>query len=195
MVNRPSPSISATEHHWETRSGNDGNLWESKPNKNGVFSWRKLTTTAEYPKSSKFSVSRKYLKKLSKKATKKKSRKSSRKSNGKISNKISKSDYWKAIEMLNWQKDHDFERVEEQFLKLRPAFRIKLANFVGDKINELVGDYDELEIGDSSLNDLMGEVVSRGRFFYESLSLRKLQKMIDTNDFEEGFIYSFRSSP
>lgn len=41
-LNRPSPSVSATEHNWETRTGNDGNLWTSKPNKNGVFSWRKV---------------------------------------------------------------------------------------------------------------------------------------------------------
>ncbi len=41
-TNRPSPSVSATEHHYQTRIGNDGNFWKSKPNKNNVFSWRKV---------------------------------------------------------------------------------------------------------------------------------------------------------
>ncbi len=39
---RPSPSVSATQHNWEIRTGNDGNLWQSKPNKNDVFSWRRV---------------------------------------------------------------------------------------------------------------------------------------------------------
>lgn len=42
-ANRPSPSVSATVNEWKTKMGNDGNLWQSKPNKNGVFSWRKIS--------------------------------------------------------------------------------------------------------------------------------------------------------
>ena len=41
---RPSPTVSATECKGETRRGNDGNMWQSRANVNGVYSWRKVAS-------------------------------------------------------------------------------------------------------------------------------------------------------
>ncbi len=173
-MSRPSPSVSATKCHWETRTGNDGNLWQSKPNKNNVFSWRKLSI---------------------KKTTSKKSRKSKKKSIRKSSHKkISDNEFWRQIEMFKWQKDHDYKRISTEFGKLRPVFRKQLIQFIDNKITKLTDFYidnDELSINDSSFSDLMAEVVGRGELCYESINIKKLKKMIDKNDFYESFYYSF----
>ena len=39
---RPSPPVPAQEHCGELMQGNDGLLYESRANKNGVCSWKKL---------------------------------------------------------------------------------------------------------------------------------------------------------
>jgi hypothetical protein len=40
---RPSPPIPANKNCGKTAIGNDDNLYESRPNKNGVCTWRLLT--------------------------------------------------------------------------------------------------------------------------------------------------------
>ncbi len=40
--NRPSPSVSATKFCGKKKRGNDGNMYISKPNKNGVCRWVKV---------------------------------------------------------------------------------------------------------------------------------------------------------
>jgi len=39
---RKGPSLPAQSHCWEIARGNDGNDWESRPNKNGVCRWYRL---------------------------------------------------------------------------------------------------------------------------------------------------------
>ena len=39
---RPSPSVHANEHKWTILEGNDGNNWQSRPNKDNVFRWVKI---------------------------------------------------------------------------------------------------------------------------------------------------------
>ena len=39
-TDRPSPPYMATECKGEVRTGNNGKLYESKPNKNDVWSWK-----------------------------------------------------------------------------------------------------------------------------------------------------------
>lgn len=39
---RPSPSISAQDNPNKIKKGNDGNLWISKENINGIYQWKKL---------------------------------------------------------------------------------------------------------------------------------------------------------
>jgi len=41
-ANRPSPAVPAQEHCGEVMEGNDGLMYESRSNKNGVCSWKKL---------------------------------------------------------------------------------------------------------------------------------------------------------
>jgi hypothetical protein len=38
-IDRPSPSVSATRYHNTVMAGNDGELWISKPNIDGVYRW------------------------------------------------------------------------------------------------------------------------------------------------------------
>ena len=40
---RPSPTVSATKNCGKKMRGNDGNMYVSKPNKNGVCRWVKVT--------------------------------------------------------------------------------------------------------------------------------------------------------
>ena len=39
-TSRKSPGLPANHHCGEVRRGNDGNLWESKMNKNGICAWK-----------------------------------------------------------------------------------------------------------------------------------------------------------
>ena len=41
-ANRPSPAFPAQDHCGDVMEGNDGLLYESRANKNGVCSWKKL---------------------------------------------------------------------------------------------------------------------------------------------------------
>ena len=41
-ADRPSPPFPAQDYCGEMKEGNDGNLYESRPNKNGVCSWKKV---------------------------------------------------------------------------------------------------------------------------------------------------------
>ena len=45
-ANRPSPPFPAAEYCGKQKKGNDGNFYESKANKNGVCSWRKILTAS-----------------------------------------------------------------------------------------------------------------------------------------------------
>jgi hypothetical protein len=39
---RKGPSLPANSHPWEVARGNDGFQWQSRPDKNGVFHWKRL---------------------------------------------------------------------------------------------------------------------------------------------------------
>jgi hypothetical protein len=39
---RVGPSLPANAHCWERARGNDGNMWQSRPDKNGRCAWRRL---------------------------------------------------------------------------------------------------------------------------------------------------------
>ena len=41
-ANRPSPPFPANKNCGKTKKGNDGNLYKSVPNKNGVCAWRRV---------------------------------------------------------------------------------------------------------------------------------------------------------
>jgi len=41
-LNRPSPPHPANKHCGKTKKGNDGKMYKSVPNKNGVCTWKKV---------------------------------------------------------------------------------------------------------------------------------------------------------
>lgn len=81
---RPSPPFPANKCCWQKKKGNDGNLYVSTPNTNGICTWKPLhSKSRSRPKSSRKSKpkSRRRRSKSSRKPSKtRKTRKSSRKS-------------------------------------------------------------------------------------------------------------------
>lgn len=110
--------------------------------------------------------------------------------------KMTEQEMWKWIEQAQWSKDHNLKRVQ-QFLKNNLDFQQlqQLGQFVHDKVNvlyETFEAYDDLPIGDDSYSDLLAEVVSRGKQFYENINIKKLKNMIENNDYAENFEYVFQ---
>ena len=112
--------------------------------------------------------------------------------------------YWQQIEELEWHTDKfisdgDYKRIEE-YLKeyFKPSEALQLADFVGNKVDELgkrfhndwLGD-PGIDVSDDSWGDLRNEVVGRGKKFYENITVAKLQEMANTNDYNESFSYCF----
>ena len=107
---------------------------------------------------------------------------------------------WKQVEELNWKSDGDYRRIEE-FIKNRYNFNSakELAAFVDSKAAELGREFEKAWLGDpgiacsdDSWSDLRYEVVGRGREFFETITVGKLQEMADNNDYQESLSYSFQ---
>jgi len=107
---------------------------------------------------------------------------------------------WKQVEELNWQSDGDYCRIEE-FIKNRYNMNSakELSAFVDSKAAELGREFEKAWLGDpgiacsdDSWGDLRYEVVGRGREFFETITVGKLQEMADNNDYQESFSYSFQ---
>ena len=107
--------------------------------------------------------------------------------------------YWQQIEELEWSKDGDYERIEQQLIdNLTPPEIKQLDVFVRSKVNELgkrfhndwLGD-PGIGVSDDSWSDLRNEVVGRGKEFYENITVAKLQEMANNNDYNESFSYCF----
>lgn len=107
--------------------------------------------------------------------------------------------YWKQIEQLEWSKDADYRRIEQQLKdNLTPSKVRQLADFVDSKVMELGKRFNDdwlegpgIDVGDDSWGDLRNEVVGRGKEFYENITVAKLQEMANTNDYNESFAYCF----
>lgn len=108
--------------------------------------------------------------------------------------------YWKQIEELEWSKDHDYKRIEQYLTdNLGVVKSSELANFVADMQDDLMARFYNdwlgdpgIEVGDDGWNDLTAEVVGRGKKFYKSITVPKLQKMAINRDYHENFCYSFQ---
>ena len=108
-------------------------------------------------------------------------------------------EYWQQIEELEWSKDGDYKRIEQQLKdNFTPSEAKQLDDFVRNKVDELgkrfhndwLGD-PGIDVSDDSWGDLRNEVVGRGKEFYESITVAKLQEMADNNDYNESFSYCF----
>lgn len=113
-----------------------------------------------------------------------------------ILNELREDYFWKLVELANWKKDGDYERIRKMFINLpeKEAFE----NFCCDKASLLADKFHDdwlgnpgIEVSDDGWSDLTAEVVGRGRKFYESITVKKLQKMAEDLDYNENFLYSF----
>ena len=108
-------------------------------------------------------------------------------------------EYWQQIEELEWSKDGDYKRIEQQLIdNFKPSEALQLADFVGNKVDELGKRFNDdwlgdpgIDVSDDSWGDLRNEVVGRGKEFYENITVAKLQEMADNNDYNESFGYCF----
>ena len=107
--------------------------------------------------------------------------------------------YWQQIEELEWSKDGDYERIEQQLIdNLTPPEAKQLDVFVRNKVNELGKRFNNdwlgdpgISVSDDGWSDLRNEVVGRGKEFYENITVAKLQEMANSNDYNESFSYCF----
>ena len=108
--------------------------------------------------------------------------------------------YWKQIEELEWSKDHDYKRIEQYLIDNFTAVEsVDLMKFTADMQDDLMARFHNdwledpgIEVSDDGWNDLTAEVVGRGKKFYKSITVPKLQKMVINGDYHENFCYSFQ---
>lgn len=103
---------------------------------------------------------------------------------------------WNIIKESKWGSDHDYERIQNIWRGLPKDIFKELEEFVEEKYSILYKKYKDnwlhspgIELGDDSWSDLLYEIVGRGKEFYYSISLDKIQQMVNENDFEECFAY------
>ena len=107
--------------------------------------------------------------------------------------------YWQQVEELEWSKDGDYKRIEQQLIdNFTPSEARQLDDFANNKVIELGKRFNDdwlgdpgIDVGDDSWGDLRNEVVGRGKEFYENITVAKLQEMANTNDYNESFAYCF----
>ena len=107
--------------------------------------------------------------------------------------------YWDIIESLKWESDHDYSRVKTELVGMNGS---KVAEKTGEFAalkqtdlqkrfhNDWLGD-PGIEGSDDGWSDLTAEVVGRGKDFYNSITVSKLQELALNGDYEENFSYSF----
>lgn len=112
---------------------------------------------------------------------------------------LTEDELWEMIESFEWEKDHDYERIQELVKKLPKNIYNQLYEFYNDKLYDLMDkyEYNWLEepgftVSDDGWGDLTSEVVGRGKKFYNNITVDKLEKMADDYDYEEKFGYSFQ---
>ena len=113
---------------------------------------------------------------------------------------LTDSQLWRIIESAQWAKEHDYEKAQGIFNVLTPNEYDQLEKFYEKEQSELYIKYEKDWLGDPGIgvsddgwSDLTAEVVGRGEKFFNGITVKKLQKMADTNDYHENFGYSFQS--
>ena len=112
--------------------------------------------------------------------------------------KLTEDDLWALIESAKWKKDGNYKRVQKQYAELPKRIFNQLERFYRSKQDILQRKFHKDWIGnpgigvsDDGWDDLSAEVVARGKEFYNSITVEKLQKMADKNDYTENFGYCF----
>lgn len=108
---------------------------------------------------------------------------------------LSNDQLWDLIDQANWQTDHDYARINHAFRALPESEFNQIAEFIGARVRELDDRFknnclnNEIKIGDDGWLDLRSEVVGRGKDFFESITVDKLRKLAEEQDYYECFSY------
>ncbi len=110
--------------------------------------------------------------------------------------KKTEQELWDMVEKANWSSDHDYNRIQKEWKNLDKDTKRGLEKFVDNKISYLAKQYGKdwlgnpgIDVSDDGWMDLTAEVVGRGKSFYESITVEKLQRMAIERDYEECFSY------
>ncbi len=185
MPDRPSPSDHAKLHKDKTKIGNDGFKWQSKANKNGIYSWRRIKQSSlktSTKKTKKKTTKKKTTKKKKtfasiEEAKKKKSnyKKSTLKSNKKKQWTTKELKMWKIIEEFEWTFDHSVIRVGKLLHSLSHKMQEDLSIFVFELMEESLKKYKNAGLNDKLLPHIIGECITRGKIYFEQVNKKILQ--------------------
>jgi len=110
--------------------------------------------------------------------------------------KKTEQELWEMVEKANWNSDHDYKRIQKEWKNLDADTKGELEAFVHNKISSLNKQYEKdwlgnpgISVSDDGWMDLRAEVVGRGKSFYESITVEKLQRMAIERDYQECFSY------
>lgn len=118
-----------------------------------------------------------------------------------IETRDSKADelYWLVIEALKWSSDYDIRRIKTKLQKLDDRTKQAVGDFADYLCGELREKYKDdwmgrpgINVSDDGWCDLRAEVVSKGKEFYEQITVPKLRQMIENNNYRENFLYVFQ---
>lgn len=111
---------------------------------------------------------------------------------------LSENELWELIDKSDWSVDHDYKRIEGEWQELDREVANQLRDFADSKQGEFQSKYESdwlgepgIGVSDDGWSDLSADVVGRGKKFYESITVEKLQRMADTYNYYENFLYSF----
>jgi hypothetical protein len=104
---------------------------------------------------------------------------------------------WAIIKKANWTKDHNYNRIRDEFKQLPIDVRNQLEKFIEAKVEEVYKRFEKdwlgnpgFSVSDDSYSDLTAEVVGRGEKFFDNISTKKMRDMAEDRDFRESFIYT-----
>jgi len=103
-------------------------------------------------------------------------------------------EFWDVIALMNFNERGHKEAgrllVEGLGLKLTEIKQVE--EFARKKVNDL---YDKLfdvqGVSDDGYDDLLWQIVANGEEFYNNITLKKAQSMVDNLEYKESFAYAF----
>ena len=98
---------------------------------------------------------------------------------------------WALVESLNWRSDQDAPRVRSMIRSWSPAVRSAFDAFVFEKVQQLIHRF--AQASDTSLEEVAGEIVARGKRFYDSADkqvLRRMRTAFEAQQETGGFFFA-----
>ncbi len=107
--------------------------------------------------------------------------------------------FWEFVDKANWKSDHDYDRIKKLLNSdYDPREIDSISNAFKYYMEELDVEYKPsrlsepgLGVGDDGWMDLRGDVIGRGKEFFENITEEKLREMGTSIDYAESFVYSF----